>query len=44
MHKFTQQSEVGVLRFLTSSSQQVERIAMLARTIPPSGLAPKMFV
>jgi len=32
MHKFTQQGEVGVLRFLASSPQQVERIAMLART------------
>jgi len=32
MHKFTQQSEVGVLGFLASSPQQVERIAMLART------------
>jgi len=32
IHKFTQQSEVGVLRFLASSPQQVERIAMLART------------
>jgi len=32
MHKFTQQSEVRVLTFLASSPQQVERIAMLART------------
>jgi len=32
IHKFTQQSEVGVLRFLASSPQQVERIVMLART------------
>ena len=32
MHKFTQQSEVGVLRFLASSPEQVERIAMLAST------------
>jgi len=37
MHKFTQQSEVGVLRFLASSPQQVERIAMIARTFRVMG-------